>query len=61
MEELFELAIKVSREEIPENFDEYRRFVVETPDGELAVVSRSEYVDAARRLRQAGLKAGMKK
>lgn len=59
MEEIFELAIKVTREEIPEDFDDFRRFVMEASDGSLIVVSRSEYIKA--RDDQAGLKAGDKK
>ncbi len=64
MEELFELAVKVTREEIPDDFENFRRFLMETDDGGLAVVSRSEYMKArrnAKRYGQAGLKAGLKK
>lgn len=60
MEEIFELAIKVNREEIPDDFDDFRRFVMETPEGELIVISRSEYMEA-RKASEAGRKAGEKK
>lgn len=64
MDELFELAVKVTREEIPDDFEDFRRFLMETDDGNLLVVNRSEYMKArkgAKRFGQTGLKAGQKK
>ncbi|MHB0977632.1 MAG: hypothetical protein ACYC1U_10675 [Candidatus Aquicultorales bacterium] len=48
MEKLFELPIKVTREEIPEDFDSFRRYVMETSDGRLIVVGWQEPGDGAK-------------
>ncbi|MCL5291772.1 MAG: hypothetical protein M1548_04475 [Actinobacteria bacterium] len=60
MNEALELAVKITREEIPEDFEEFRRFIMETDDGKLVVVSGNEYTKS-RRSQQAGLKAGVQK